>query len=129
MKIHIKTISFLLLLVLVVNPLCISATAAFEKPQGWNYTEFRQDVIGWFFQPFRIYVGTFAYLILLAGILACFYNGKHTIGSIVASILVVFAVFSSEAIFIQEETYSLFFSVITIAGIAAIILGLVLRRR
>ena len=109
-----------------MNPFVMSSYVS--KPLGWNITEFKLDVFGWFFVPFKIYLGDFVYILMFAALFTMMYNENHKVLPLLFSILLTFAMFGANKILIDETQYMLFWSIIAILSIVGIIMSVFVRR-
>ena len=75
------------------------------------------------------YLGNYFWLTIFAVVIGFTYVSTKNIGSTVAVIFITFAAFGSSNVFFNAPEYSLFFSIIAIAGVAGTILSLFLKKR
>ena len=94
-----------------------------------NFTNFSTDFLNWSVTPYTNYFGNYFWLLIFAAVIGFTYVSTGNLGSTIAVIFVTFAVFGTTNVFVNEPEYSLFFSIIAIAGLAGIILTLFIKRR
>jgi len=119
-----KKIYLLILGILLLGLLyCSSAQAVF------NYTVFSRDVPSWFMSPFTIYIDDLLWPLIFVFVIGIVHMAGGHVVSTLGAILLTFAVFGAKRGFIDNPELSLFFSVIAVACLAAIVLAMFLTRR
>lgn len=93
-----------------------------------NFTEFYDNPIEWALTPFRVHLGDYLWPSIFAAAIAFVYVTTHSIGSVLATILLVFGLFGSTSDFIVFPEFRLFFSILAVAGLAGVILSLFLKK-
>ena len=91
--------------------------------------EFKFNLPEWAMGPYKVYVGDFVWMFLFIGVIAITWGSSKHISSVFAVILLLFAAYGTQRVFVDNSEISLLFSVIAAVCIAAVMLGLFLRKR
>lgn len=94
----------------------------------FNFSNFTSGVIDWFLDPFKTYLGEFAYPVLFVSVFVVALGVSRNLGVAVAVLLVTFGLFGSTDAFNTAPEFSLFFSIIAVIGITALVLMLFIKR-
>ena len=78
--------------------------------------------------PYMVYVGDFVWMFLFVGVIAIAWGGSSHISTVFIVILLTFAAYGTQRVFIDNSEVSLLFSLIAAVAIAAIMLGLFLKK-
>ena len=106
-------------LMVLTTLLFLSAMSSVEA--AFNFTEFEDGIVDWFTKPYREYFGNFTWLIIFAAVIALVYGVSQNLPATVAAICITFAVYGGTEAMLGNPEYSLFFSIIAIAGIAGLV--------
>jgi len=91
--------------------------------------EFKFNLPEWAMGPYKVYVGDFVWMFLFIGVIAITWGSSKHISSVFAVILLLFAAYGTQRVFVDNSEISLLFSVIAAVCIASVMLGLFLRKR
>lgn len=94
-----------------------------------NFTNFSTDLITWSMTPYTNQLGNYVWIAIFSLVIGFTFVSTKNIGSTVAVIFITFACFGATNTFLNNPEFSLFFSVIAIAGVAGTILSLFMRNR
>lgn len=94
-----------------------------------NFTNFSQDFINWTLTPFQAIVGFLIWPIIFTSVIVFIYVITENIGSTIAAIFIVFALFGTTNAFIQAPEFSSIFFIVTVAGLAGLVLTIFVKRR
>jgi hypothetical protein len=90
---------------------------------------FKLNLPEWAMGPYKVYVGDFVWMILFVGMIAITWGSSKHISSVFVVILLMFAAYGTQRVFVDNSEISLLFSIIAAVCIAAIMLGLFLNKR
>ena len=90
---------------------------------------FKLNLPEWAMGPYKVYVGDFIWMFLFVGVIAISWGSSKHISAVFIVILLTFAAYGTQRVFVDNSEISLLFSVIAAVCIAAIMLGLFLRKK
>jgi len=94
-----------------------------------SFTNFSGDFINWSLTPFQTYVGFMMWPIIFTGVIGFVYVITENIGSTVAAIFIIFALFGTTNAFIQAPEFSSIFFLISALGLSGLVLTIFIKRR
>lgn len=90
---------------------------------------FKLNLPEWAMGPYKVYVGDFIWMFLFVGVIAITWGSSKHISSVFIVILLTFAAYGTQRVFVDNSEISLLFSLIAAVCIAAIMLGLFLKKK
>lgn len=112
-----------------VDSTAVIYTFTTKSSTDFDIEDFKLNLPEWAMGPYKVYVGDFIWMFLFVGVIAVSWGGSKHISSTFIVILLVFAAYGTQRVFIDNSEISLLFSIIAAVCIAAIMLGLFLRKR
>ena len=106
-----------------------SYTFTTKSSTDFDLEDFKLNFPEWALGPYKVYVGDFVWMFLFIGVIAITWGSSKHISSVLMVILLLFAAYGTQRVFVDNSEISLLFSIIAAASIAAIMLGLFLRKR
>ena len=79
--------------------------------------------------PYKVYVGDFVWMMLFVGVIAIAWGSSKHISTVFIVILLTFAAYGTQRVFVDNSEISLLFSLVAAVSIAAIMLGLFLKKK
>jgi len=90
---------------------------------------FKLNLPEWAMGPYKVYVGDFIWMFLFVGVIAISWGSSKHISTVFIVILLTFAAYGTQRVFVDNSEISLLFSLIAAVCIAAIMLGLFLKKK
>ncbi len=106
-----------------------SYTFTTKSSTDFDIEDFKLNLPEWAVGPFKVYVGDFVWMFIFVGVIAITWGSSKHISSVFIVILLIFAAYGTQRVFVDNSEISLLFSIIAAVCIAAIMLGLFLRKR
>ena len=106
-----------------------SYTFTTKSSTDFDIEGFKLNLPEWAVGPYKVYVGDFIWMILFVGVIAIAWGSSEHISTVLIVILLMFAAYGSQRVFVDNSEISLLFSVIAAVCVAAIMLGLFLKKR
>lgn len=106
-----------------------SYTFTTKSSTDFDLEGFKLNFPEWAMGPYKVYVGDFVWMFLFIGVIAITWGSSDHISSTLLVILLMFAAYGTQRVFVDNSEISLLFSIIAVASVAAIMLGLFLRKR
>lgn len=95
----------------------------------FDLEDFKLNLPEWAVGPFKVYVGDFVWMFLFIGAIAITWGSSKHVSSVFIVILLIFAAYGTQRVFVDNSEISLLFSIIAAICIASAMLGLYLRKR
>ena len=95
----------------------------------FDIEDFKLNLPEWAMGSYKVYVGDFVWMFLFVGVIAITWGSSKHISSVFIVILLTFAAYGTQRVFVDNSEVSLLFSVIAAVCVAAIMLGLFLKKR
>ena len=95
----------------------------------FDLEDFKLNFLEWSVGAYKVYLGDFVWIFLFIGVIAITYGSSNHLSSTLLAILLMFAAYGIQRVFVDNSEISLLFSVIAAVCIAAIMLGLFLRKK
>ena len=106
-----------------------SYTFTTKSSTDFDLEGFKLNLPEWALGPFKVYVGDFVWMFIFVGVIAITWGSSKHISSVLMVILLLFAAYGTQRVFVDNSEISLLFSIVAAASVAAIMLGLFLRKR
>lgn len=106
-----------------------SYTFTTKGATDFDIEDFKLNLPEWAMGSYTVYVGDFIWMFLFVGVIAITWGSSKHISSTFIVILLVFAAYGTQRVFVDNSEISLLFSIIAAVCIAAIMLGLFLKKR
>lgn len=95
----------------------------------FNWSDFTDDFMNYWQTPFKLYLGEAIWVVLFGGVFAFSYViSKRDIAVTTAAVLLTFGVFGTTQTFLGQPEFSMFFSIVAIAGYAGTVMMLFVKR-
>ena len=106
-----------------------SYTFTTKGETDFDIEDFKLNLPEWGMAPYKVYVGDFVWMFLFVGVIAITWGSSKHVSSVLIVILLLFAAYGTQRVFVDNSEISLLFSVIAAICVAAIMLGLFLNKR
>lgn len=107
----------------------VSYSFTTKSSTDFDVEDFKLNLPEWAMGPYKVYVGDFIWMFLFVGVIAITWGSSRHISSTFIVILLTFAAYGTQRVFVDNSEISLLFSIIAAVCIAAIMLGLFLKKR
>lgn len=95
----------------------------------FNWSNFSEDFMNYWQQPYKLYLGETWWIVIFGGVFGLSYIVSHRdIAVTTAAVLITFGVFGTTQTFLGSPEFSLFFSIVAIAGYAGTVMVLFVKR-
>jgi len=95
----------------------------------FNWTNFTDDFMDYWQTPYKLYLGEAFWVVIFGGVIGFSYMvSKRDIAVTTAATLITFGIFGTTQTFLGQPEFSLFFSIIAIAGYAGSVMVLFVKR-
>ena len=106
-----------------------SYTFTTKSSTDYDIEGFKLNFPEWALGPFKVYVGDFVWVFLFVGVIAITWGSSKHVSSLLAVILLIFAAYGTQRVFVDNSEVSLLFSLIAAICVASMMLGLFLYKR
>ena len=106
-----------------------SYTFTTKGSTDFDLEDFKLNLPEWAMGPYKVYVGDFVWMFLFVGVIAITWGSSSHISSVLIVILLIFAAYGTQRVFVDNSEISLLFSVIAAICVATVMLGLFLRKK
>lgn len=94
-----------------------------------DITSFLDDFVSYGLTPIQLYLGYLMWPVIFMLVIGLVYRSTHNLGSVTASIFMVFGLFGTTNGFIQAPEISLFFYLIAVLSYAGLVLTVFIKKR
>ena len=106
-----------------------SYTFTTKGDTDFDIEDFKLNLPEWAMGPYKVYVGDFVWMFLFVGVIAIAWGSSKHVSTVFIVILLTFAAYGTQRVFVDNSEISLLFSIIAAVCISAIMLGLFLKKK
>ena len=106
-----------------------SYTFTTKSSTDFDIEDFKLNLPEWAMGSYKVYVGDFVWMFLFVGVIAIAWGSSKHVSTVFIIIMLLFAAYGTQRVFVDNSEISLLFSLIAAVCIAAIMLGLFLKKR
>jgi len=100
-----------------------------KSSTDFDIEDFKLNLPEWAMGPYKVYVGDFVWMFMFVGVIAISWGSSKHVSTVFIVILLTFAAYGTQRVFVDNSEISLLFSIIAAVCISAIMLGLFLRKK